>query len=121
MWMTSLSQFPLLNHPTRKVQNSSLAEGFAAEDRVDTLGFGRVVKLHGAVEQGVVGMAVQVDEGGVGHFRYQYSRRGVWSGWPGSPASIRTMSEIIFFVHSGCCRHMAPASRKMVTTFFSIA
>src|SRR6266481_1473474 len=24
MWMTSLSQFPLLNHPTRKVQNSSL-------------------------------------------------------------------------------------------------
>src|SRR5439155_10696078 len=24
MWMTSLSQFPLLIHPTRKVQNSSL-------------------------------------------------------------------------------------------------
>src|SRR5207248_2552224 len=25
MWMTSLSQFPLLIHPTRKVQNSRLA------------------------------------------------------------------------------------------------
>jgi len=25
MWMTSLSQFPLLNHPNQKVQNSSLA------------------------------------------------------------------------------------------------
>ncbi len=69
----------------------------AADDRVDALGFGRVVELHraeevavvghgdgghllldhevhqlgdfaGAVEQGVVGVAVQVDEGGVGHF-----------------------------------------------------
>src|SRR6266480_1293142 len=26
MWMTSLSQFPLLIHPTRKVQNSSLVD-----------------------------------------------------------------------------------------------
>ncbi len=26
MWMTSLSQFPLLNHPNQKVQNSSLAK-----------------------------------------------------------------------------------------------
>ncbi len=112
MWMTSLSQFPLLNHPTRKVQNSSLAEGFAAEDRVDTLGFGRVVKLHGAVEQGVAGMAVQVDEGGVGHFRYQYSRGGVWSGWPGSPASIRKISELSFlFTLAATGTRRPPAGR----------
>ena len=31
MSMTSLSQFPLLNHQTRKVQNSSLAQERAAE------------------------------------------------------------------------------------------
>ena len=75
---------------------------FAADDRMDALRFGGVVKLHraeqiavighgdrghfllgddvhelrdfaGAVEQGIVGVVVQVNEGSFGHFRYQYS------------------------------------------------